>query len=51
VGHLSPFEQHVVDTGPGEVMAHGETTGAGSDDDDRRMHFRLSVAVVWFRPP
>ena len=36
--HLSPFEQHVVDAGPGEVVAHGEPTGAGSDDHDRRMH-------------
>src|ERR1700722_1239310 len=33
----------MVDAGPGEVMAHGQTTGAGSDDDDGRMHSRLSV--------
>jgi hypothetical protein len=51
VTYIFPLEQHVVDTGPGEVMAHGETTGAGSDDDDRRMHFRLSVAGAWLRPP
>jgi hypothetical protein len=43
VRHISPFEQHVVDAGPGEVVAHSETTGAGPYDHDRRMHFRRSV--------
>ena len=28
----------MVDTGPSEVVAHGEPTGAGPDDHDRGVH-------------
>ncbi len=38
VRHLTALEHHVIDAGPGEVMAHRQTSGAGAHDHDRDVH-------------